>query len=66
MPDRGIPLGQWSGSEATDRLHATVAEYSEVAARQTAQLVRLTWVLVVLTCLLFVGLIVQIVLAVTG
>lgn len=61
----GIPLSEWSGSGATERLHQTMAEYSEATAKQTAQLIRLTWALVILTGLLFVGLIVQVVLALT-
>lgn len=66
MAKTGIPLGEWSGSAATDRLREAVVGYSEVTAKQTRQLVRLTWALVALTCLLLVGLIVQIVLAVGG
>lgn len=63
MAKSGIPLSEWSGSGATDRLRETVVEYSEATARQTAQLMRLTWLLVILTALLFVGLVVQVVLA---
>jgi hypothetical protein len=59
----GIPLSEWSGSGATDRLHSAIAEFNETATRQTTQLVRLTWALVILTVLLFAGLVVQIVLA---
>jgi hypothetical protein len=62
MPS-GIPLSEWSGSGATDRLHATIAEFNEVATKQTAQLVRLTRALVLLTLVLVVGLGVQIYLA---
>jgi hypothetical protein len=63
MTEGGIPLSEWSGSGATDRLHQTVEKYSEVTAKQTAELIRLTRQLVLLTWLLFIGLIVQIVLA---
>jgi hypothetical protein len=59
----GIPLSEWSGSGATDRLRVTVERYSEVTAEQTAELIRLTRFLVILTWLLFFGLIVQIFLA---
>jgi hypothetical protein len=59
----GIPIGKWSGSDATEALRETLVTYSEATAKQTAQLIRLTWALVILTVLLFVGLVVQIVLA---
>jgi len=59
----GIPLSDWSGSGATDRLRETVVEYSEATTKRTVQLVRLTWILVILTGLLFVGLVVQVALA---
>jgi hypothetical protein len=60
----GIPLGEWSGSGATDRLHETITEFNSVATKQTVQMIRLTRCLVVLTCVLCIGLVVQIVLAV--
>lgn len=59
MPDN-VPLSEWSGSGATDRLRETLDEYNRATARQTAQLIRLTRALVVLTVLLLVGLVVQI------
>lgn len=64
MPESGIPISEWSGSGATDRLRETITEFSATTAEQTAQLVRLTKALVVLTVLLFVGLVVQVVLAI--
>ena len=63
MPEGGIPLSDWSGSGATERLHETLVEFSAATSKQTAQLVRLTWALVVLTGLLFIGLIVHVGLA---
>lgn len=63
MPD-GIPLGQWSGSDATDRLRETISEFNAITERQTKQLIRLTWALVFLTAVLVLGLVVQIILAV--
>jgi hypothetical protein len=60
----GIPLGEWSGSAATERLRETIDVYNEKATRQADEMVRLTRQLVVLTWLLAAGLIVQIVLAV--
>lgn len=60
MPESGIPLSEWSGSGATERLRETITEFNETTAKQTAQLVQLTRVLVALTMLLFVGLVVQV------
>jgi hypothetical protein len=37
-----IPLGQWSGSDATDRLKETIERANEAADRQTRTMVRLT------------------------
>lgn len=61
----GIPLSEWSGSGATERLHETIREFNAVAGKQTATMVRLTWALVLLTVALLVGLIVQVALAIT-
>ena len=55
-----IPLGKWSGSDSTDALHKTIQQFNEQTGRQTRQLVVLTWVMAVLTFLMFVGLVVQI------
>ena len=52
----GIPLGVWSGSHATDQLRTTIVELNETTARQTRQMIRLTWALVVMTGVLIVGL----------
>jgi hypothetical protein len=60
MPSGGIPLSEWSGSGATDRLHETIKEFVTVTEKQTAQLIKLTRALVVLTVVLVVGLVVQI------
>lgn len=45
----GIPLSEWSGSGATDRLRETIVELSSATERQTKRLLQLTWVLVILT-----------------
>lgn len=45
----GIPLSEWSGSGATDRLRETIIELNSTTERQTTRLLQLTWVLVVLT-----------------
>jgi hypothetical protein len=62
-PARGIPLGQWSGSDATNTLHDTIRQFTEQSARQTRTLIRLTWAIVGLTVAMVLGLIVQIWLA---
>jgi len=54
MPDIGIPMGQWSGADATDRLRQTMIDLSKTTEAQTKWLVRLTWVLVVMTAVLVV------------
>ena len=56
----GIPMVDWSGSGATNELHNTIKEFNESATRQTEKIVILTWVITVLTFLLFIGLVVQI------
>jgi hypothetical protein len=58
-----IPLGQWSGSEATNALHETIRQHQEASNRQTRQLIVLTWVMAILTFVMTVGLVVQIYLA---
>jgi len=65
MAYSGVPLSEWNGSAATDRLHATIQELNATATEQTKEMIRLTRWLVALTLLLAVGLIVQIVLALT-
>jgi hypothetical protein len=45
----GIPVADWSGSGATERLQETILDLSDKTARQTKVLIWLTGVLVVLT-----------------
>jgi hypothetical protein len=59
----GIPLGQWSGSDATKELHDTIKEFNEASTRQTRHLTILTCAIVILTILMLIGLGVQIYLA---
>lgn len=59
-----IPLGEWSGSAATRELHETIREFNALAAKQTAAIIQLTRILVLLTVLMLIGLVVQIALAV--
>ncbi len=50
----GIPLSEWSGSGATDRLRETIVELSKTTEKQTRLLVWLTVALVVLTVAILV------------
>ncbi len=45
----GIPLGQWSGSDATDRLRETIEALNKQAEKQNRTMVRLTWAILALT-----------------
>ena len=58
-----IPLDEWSGSGATKALHATIERYQAESSRQTAKMIRLTWIITGLTVVLAIGLFVQIWLA---
>jgi hypothetical protein len=59
----GVPIGDWPGANATNQLHKMIEEFNEPTKRQTNQMVVLTWIIAILTFLLFVGLIIQIWLA---
>jgi hypothetical protein len=54
MGGMGIPLAEWSGSAATDRLRETMVELAAKTDRQTRQMLFLTWALVVLTLVIAV------------
>jgi hypothetical protein len=49
MAQGGIPLDQWSGSAATDRLRTVIEENQKITERQTTTMIRLTWVMAALT-----------------
>ena len=55
-----IPLGKWSGSDSTDALHSSIKEFNAQSGRQTQQMLRLTWVMAVLTGVMLLGLLIQI------
>lgn len=55
-----IPLGEWSGSDATDRLRDTIVALDQSSAKQTRTMVRLTWAIAALTVVLVGGLAYQI------
>jgi hypothetical protein len=59
----GIPIGQWSGSDAVNELHETIRQFNEANSKQTKHLIILTWAIVVLTIMMLIGLGVQIYLA---
>jgi hypothetical protein len=59
-----IPLGQWSGSDATNALHETIKKFNEQSEKQTAQMLALTKVIAWLTVVMLAGVAVQIYLAV--
>jgi hypothetical protein len=56
----GIPLGQWSGSNATRELHETIKAFVDASNQQAETMKRLTWAIVGLTVLMLIGLVVQI------
>lgn len=59
----GIPLGEWSGSDATNALHAAIEKFQTRAEEQTNTMIRLTRAIVALTVVMLFGLGVQIGLA---
>jgi hypothetical protein len=60
MGKRGIPLGEWSGSDATEALRQTIEKYEFETSRQTRTMIRLTWATTLLTIVMALGLGVQI------
>jgi hypothetical protein len=49
----GIPLGEWSGSDATNALRQSIERFNTRTAKQTVWLLRLTWAIAVLTLAIF-------------
>ena len=45
----GIPLGEWSGSDATNALNAAIERFQTRAEEQTKTMIRLTRAIVALT-----------------
>lgn len=54
-----IPLGQWSGSDATNALRDTIVLLNSAADIQTREMVRMTRWIVWLTIVMAVGVAVQ-------
>jgi hypothetical protein len=59
----GIPLGQWSGSDATNALRDTIVRLNTAADIQTREMIRMTRWIMWLTIVMAVGVAVQIALA---
>ena len=55
-----IPLGQWSGSDATRELTQNIISLNEAANRQNRSMIRLTWAIAIMTLVMVVGVAVQI------
>ena len=55
-----IPLGQWSGSDATRELTQNIISLNEAANRQNRSMIRLTWAIAIMTLEMLVGVAVQI------
>lgn len=55
-----LPLGQWSGSDATNALHETIKAFNAASARQAKWMLGLTWAIAGLTLVMAAGLGVQI------
>ena len=64
MGGNGIPIGQWSGSDATDELRKTILQLNEAAEIQTREMVRMTRWIMWLTVVMAVGVGAQIVLGI--
>jgi hypothetical protein len=60
MANSRIPLGQWSGSDATKALQDTIEKYQAESSRQTGKMIFLTWVIAALTVVMAIGVGVQI------
>jgi hypothetical protein len=60
MVESGIPIGQWSGSDATNALRESIEKFNQQSTRQADTMLRLTWVIAALTIIMAIGLGVQI------
>jgi hypothetical protein len=60
----GIPLGQWSGSDATNALRETILQLNAAAESQTREMVRMTRWIMWLTVVMAVGVVAQIALGI--
>ena len=60
MANSGSPIGQWSGSDATDRLRVAIENHQKATERQTATMLWLNVVMTALTILMAVPAVAQI------
>jgi hypothetical protein len=63
MVTSSIPIGEWSGSDATNRLRVAIEEHQKESARATTTMVRLTRTMLALTIVTTIATIVQVWLA---
>ena len=64
MANSGIPIGEWSGSNATRELHETIKAFNAAAEEQTQQMIILTRRIMWLTGVMLILVGVQIVLTI--
>ncbi len=55
-----IPIGEWSGSDATKELQKTIEAFNKQSSKQTKMMLILTIIVAILTVILVIGLGVQI------
>jgi len=55
-----IPIGEWSGSDATKELQKTIEDFNKQSSKQTEAMIKLTKIITILTFILVIGLGVQI------
>jgi hypothetical protein len=58
----GMPIGQWSGSDATQGLQHTIIQLNKDTTRQTETMIRLTWAILALTGVMLLAVVAQILL----
>ena len=54
-----IPVGQWSGSDATRELTQNIISLNEAANRQNRSMITLTWAIAIMTLVMLVGVALQ-------
>ena len=60
----GIPVREWSGSAATDKLRDAIERQHKETTKQTTVMVRLTWAIFAFTVVTVLATIMQVVLAI--
>jgi hypothetical protein len=59
----GIPLGQWSGGDATEQLRASIEESNRLASRQARLMIWLTVAILFLSIVMAIAAAIQVWLA---